>query len=305
MSRASSRASRLVIRNESRIADRDDLVADVLVVGLRPEVLADALDQIGTAGPARVDRAFRVGADDLHPAAGHLLEVPAGARDRAPGADARHEVGDLPLGLRPDLRAGGAVVRGGVLRVGVLVGLPAARGLAGQPVGDRVVGVRMVRGDGGRADHDLGTVGAQHADLVLRHLVRADKQALIALLRRGDGQPDPGVARGGLDDGAARLQFPEASAASIMASAIRSFTDPPGLKYSTLASTAGAAAPPSSSWRVTLRSRTSGVFPMRSISDSCTCMPLTLLSVPPTVSHPRSRPGPARCRMRRAARSAA
>ena len=33
---------------------------------------------------------------------------------------------------------------------------------------------------------------------------------------------------------------PEASAASTMRSAIRSFTDPPGLKYSTLASTAGA-----------------------------------------------------------------
>ena len=37
---------------------------------------------------------------------------------------------------------------------------------------------------------------------------------------------------------------PEASAASTMRSAIRSFTEPPGLKYSTLASTAGAAAGP-------------------------------------------------------------
>ena len=38
------------------------------VVGGRPEVLADALDQVGAAGAAGVDRALGVGADDLHPA---------------------------------------------------------------------------------------------------------------------------------------------------------------------------------------------------------------------------------------------
>ena len=58
---------------------------------------------------------------------------------------------------------------------------------------------------------------------------------------------------------------PEASAASTIASAIRSFTDPPGLKYSTLASTV--AAMPS----VTLVRRTSGVFPTRSMTWSVTC----------------------------------
>ena len=51
---------------------------------------------------------------------------------------------------------------------------------------------------------------------------------------------------------------PDASAASIMRSAMRSFTLPPGLKYSTLAST-GAAMP-----SATAPSRTSGVFPTRS-----------------------------------------
>ncbi len=51
---------------------------------------------------------------------------------------------------------------------------------------------------------------------------------------------------------------PDSSAASIMRSAMRSFTEPPGLKYSTLASTVGAS--PS----VTELSLTSGVFPMRS-----------------------------------------
>jgi hypothetical protein len=65
---------------------------------------------------------------------------------------------------------------------------------------------------------------------------------------------------------------PEASAASTMRSAIRSFTDPPGLKYSTLASTAGAPRPGLPSARVTVRSLTRGVLPTSSISDSCACI---------------------------------
>src|SRR5262249_36201721 len=65
---------------------------------------------------------------------------------------------------------------------------------------------------------------------------------------------------------------PEASAASTMRSAIRSFTDPPGLKYSTLASTSGAPRPTAPSTRVTARSLTSGVLPTSSISDSWTCI---------------------------------
>src|SRR3954453_19588381 len=61
---------------------------------------------------------------------------------------------------------------------------------------------------------------------------------------------------------------PLASAASTMRTAIRSFTDPPGLKYSTLASTSGAFGPSS---RVTAFSRTSGVLPTRSTTDSAYC----------------------------------
>ena len=55
---------------------------------------------------------------------------------------------------------------------------------------------------------------------------------------------------------------PSASAASIIRLAMRSFTEPPGLKYSTLASTSGAR--PSATWF----SRTSGVSPMRSTTES-------------------------------------
>ncbi len=57
------------------------------------------------------------------------------------------------------------------------------------------------------------------------------------------------------------LRAPEASAASIIRTAMRSFTEPPGLKYSTLASTV--ALIPSA----TLFSLTSGVLPTRSMIE--------------------------------------
>ena len=61
------------------------------------------------------------------------------------------------------------------------------------------------------------------------------------------------------------LSLPSRSAASIILTAIRSFTDPPGLRYSTLARINGFA--PS----VTRDSLSSGVLPTRSISDSTYC----------------------------------
>src|SRR5262245_55673336 len=62
---------------------------------------------------------------------------------------------------------------------------------------------------------------------------------------------------------------PDSSAASIMRSAMRSLTEPPGLKYSILARTVGVRAADTGP-AVTLRSRTSGVLPINSISDSYT-----------------------------------
>ena len=61
------------------------------------------------------------------------------------------------------------------------------------------------------------------------------------------------------------LSAPLCSAASIMRSAMRSFTEPPGLKYSTLARTVA--------WMpsVTLLSLTSGVLPTRLIIESWNC----------------------------------
>src|SRR4029078_700235 len=67
---------------------------------------------------------------------------------------------------------------------------------------------------------------------------------------------------------------PEASAASIIRAAIRSFTEPPGLRYSTFASTSGVAAPSGGSG-VRFR-RTRGVLPTRSSSDSTYSMWLNI-----------------------------
>src|SRR3954468_16387928 len=61
---------------------------------------------------------------------------------------------------------------------------------------------------------------------------------------------------------------PASSAASTMRTAMRSLTEPPGLTNSTFASTSGASGPRS---RVTLLSRTSGVPPIRSRTDSAYC----------------------------------
>ena len=112
----------------------------------------------------------------------------------------------LPSVCAPDLGAGGLVVGARVVRVGVLVGLPGAR-LRGEPVADVVVGVRVLRGDGGRADDDLGAVRLEHVALVLADLVRADEDALVALGLGHHGQADAGVAGGRLDDGAAGLEL--------------------------------------------------------------------------------------------------
>jgi hypothetical protein len=192
-------------RERVGVGDLDDPIRDLTVVGVRPEVLADALDQVGAAGAAGVDRAGGVGADHLHGRV-LLLEVAAGAADRAAGADTGDEVGDLPVGLRPDLGAGGLVVRPRVVRVGVLVRLPRAR-LRREPVRDVVVGVRVLRLDGGRADDHLGAVRLEHVALVLADLVGAHEDAVVALLLGDHGQPDAGVARRRLDDRPPGLQL--------------------------------------------------------------------------------------------------
>ncbi len=63
---------------------------------------------------------------------------------------------------------------------------------------------------------------------------------------------------------------PDASAASIIRVAMRSFTDPPGFRYSTFARTSGPSEPVSGRSRVR-PSRTSGVLPIRSMTEFAYC----------------------------------
>ncbi len=152
------------------------------------------------------DRALGIDRDDARLRA-VLLEVAADAGDRPAGPDRDDDRVDVAaVGLLPELRPGRLVVRLGIRRVRVLVGLEAARDLLGEPIGDRVVALRRVRVDRGRRDHDLGAVRAQHRDLLLAHLVRHDEDAAVAAERSRDRETDARVARRRLDDRPARPQ---------------------------------------------------------------------------------------------------
>ena len=126
------------------VGDRDVAVGDGGVVGGGPEVLAHALDEVGMDLFVRVDRALRIGADDLDVRV-LLLEVARHPGDRAAGADADDQVRELAVGLAPQLRPGRLVVRLRVGRVRVLVGLEGAGDVAREAVGDAVVGARASR----------------------------------------------------------------------------------------------------------------------------------------------------------------
>ena len=211
-SRPSSRASRRAVRKESRSETRthSSTTFGSIVFGQVSLPIPSTKYGMDAALVLRgVDRALGIGADDQHVRRA-LLEVAADAADRAAGADRDHERVDLAARLLEDLRSSVRVVRVRVRHVRVLVGLEAARDLLGEPRADRVVRLRRVGLDGGRRDHDLGAVGAQHRDLLLAHLVGHDEDAAVALERRGDREPDARVPRGRLDDRAARLQQPVA-----------------------------------------------------------------------------------------------
>ena len=143
--------------------------------------------------------ALGIGADDEQVRL-PLAQVTSDARDRAARADGEDERVYLAARLLPELGPGRLVVRLRVGRIRVLVGLERARDLLREAVRDGVVALRGLRRDGRRADDDLRPVGAEQADLLLRHLVRHDEDAAVPLAHGGERQPDAGVAARRLDD---------------------------------------------------------------------------------------------------------
>ena len=120
----------------------------------------------------------------------------------------------------------------------------------------------------GGAHHDLGAVRAEQRDLLLAHLVGHHEDAVVAALRGDDGEPDAGVARRGLDDGAARLQQTVALGGVDHGDGGPVLHAAAGVEHLELRDEVAlqARAP-------TRPSRTSGVLPIRSRSELATSMP--------------------------------
>ena len=128
------RLTRRAVRKLSSSLIGDHLVVQLRLPGGREEVLADALDEVRPARATREHRALRVGGDDADVGV-LLLEVARRAGERAARAGTGDEVRDPAGGLLPDLGSGGLGVGERVVRVGVLVGTEGVA-LRREPLGD-------------------------------------------------------------------------------------------------------------------------------------------------------------------------
>ena len=152
----------------------DDLVVNLGVEHIRNETCADALNLVRAALAGGQDRrGIRLNGNNLDVRV-LVLEVLAGAGDGAAGADACTKSIDLAVGLLPDLRAGGRIVRGRVCRVDELTRDKAVRGLL-----RKLICLRD------RAGHTLCALGQNQLRAVsLEHIAALDGHGL------GHGEDD-------------------------------------------------------------------------------------------------------------------
>ena len=192
-----------------------------------------------------------------------LLEVPTDPAHRAARTDRSDHGSETRPAVPVDLGAGGAVVRLRVPLIHVLIGVERPRDLSGESGGHRVVAERMLRGHPARGHDHPGTVRLQQPDLLRAHLVGDDEHRPVAAHRGDDREPDPGVPARRLDDRPPGLRAGRpAPLRRPSRGPIRSLTDPPGLRNSSLTRIRYGRSEP------TRRSGTTGVFPMRSSTDS-------------------------------------
>jgi hypothetical protein len=117
-------------------------------------------------------------------------------------------------------------VDGGVRLVGELLGEDGAGRGGGDLLGLRDGALHAERGLG---EDELGSVRLQQHAALDRHRGRHREDDLVAARGADHREGDAGVAARALDDRAAGLQSPDASAASTMAMPRRSFTEEAGL----------------------------------------------------------------------------
>ena len=183
--------------------DAGDAVVNARIQHAGDEIGADALEAMGSRLAAGEQRGIGgLHGHDLH-AFLLFLQVSARAGDGAAGAHASHEDVHFPIGILPDLGAGGTVMGGGVGRVIELVGDEAVGNRFRQLPG-LLDGCGHTLAAGGQ--HQLGTVGAHEHPALQAHGVGHDDDGPVATSRRHQGKTNAGVAGGGLDDGGAGLQ---------------------------------------------------------------------------------------------------
>ena len=175
-----------------------------------PSVIDDPLGLQLAVGVVVAERRA-VGVGEADPDRGLAGAEPVGdAGQRAAGADGADEAVDPAAGLLPDLGRGALDVRLAVGDVVELVGPDRAarvgRGeLLGEPAGIADVVVRVAVGHRRHLDQ-LGAEQPDHVLLLLALGVGDDDDGAKAHRRADQRQPDPGVAGGALDDGAAGPQ---------------------------------------------------------------------------------------------------
>src|SRR5271154_4394590 len=116
-------------------------------------------------------------------------------------------MGDFPLSVFPDFRAGGAVMRFGVHRIFVLIRIKRIWNFARKFRSNGIIAARIFRLDGGRADDYFRAESFQQINLFARLLVGNSKDDFVATHASDEREPHAGVAGSPFDDGAAWLQL--------------------------------------------------------------------------------------------------